>query len=129
MHRAITLLMVSGSLLGATALAACGSSQPAKQTTAAAPASSPAAKTSSAVAAQIKDMAFAPQDLKVKVGQTVTWKNNDEEAHTVTATSGATFDSGTVQPGSTFSWKATKAGTVQYMCTIHPSMVGTIAVG
>jgi plastocyanin len=129
MHRALTLLLISGSLLGATALAACGGSQPAKQTTAAAPAPASAAKSTGNVAAQIKDFAFAPQSLNVKVGQTITWKNNDTMEHTVTAKSGASFDSGDVQPGATFSWKATKAGTVNYICTIHPSMVGTITVG
>ena len=35
---------------------------------------------------QIKNFAFMPQPLTVKVGTTVTWTNSDDDPHTVTAT-------------------------------------------
>jgi plastocyanin len=76
----------------------------------------------------IKDIKFAPHDVTVKVGQTVHWTNDDPVPHTVTATSGAKFDSGTVNGGGTFDFKATKAGTIKYVCTIHPGQDGTITV-
>jgi plastocyanin len=63
------------------------------------------------------------------VGDTVTFTNDGAVAHTVTATSGAKFDSGSLEPGKTFKFTAEKAGTVSYVCTIHPGMQGTIEVG
>jgi plastocyanin len=77
----------------------------------------------------MKDIKFIPADIKVKKGQTVIWSNEDGVAHTVTAQSGASFDSGALQPGVTYKWKAATAGTVHYYCTIHgPRQSGTITV-
>jgi plastocyanin len=75
----------------------------------------------------MKNIKFAPTSLTVKVGQTVTWTNDDSIDHNVTASDG-TFKSSNFGHGKTFSWKATKAGTFKYTCTIHPGMVGTLTV-
>ena len=48
--------------------------------------------------------------------------------HGVLAKTGATFKSSDFGQGATFSTKATKAGTITYVCTIHPGMTGTIVV-
>jgi plastocyanin len=122
MRRTLIPLLVTATLLGALALSACGgyggqpAQAPAKRTTTAAP------------KVEIANFAFAPQHLKVKTGQTITWTNTDSAPHTVTATKGADFDSGTLQQGDTFTWKAEKAGTIEYFCAVHPSMVATITV-
>jgi predicted lipoprotein with Yx(FWY)xxD motif len=79
------------------------------------------------VNATIKGFAFGPADLTVPVGTTVVWTNEDDMAHTVTATNGA-FDSGDLDKGGTFSFTFTKAGTFDYICSIHPSMKGRITV-
>lgn len=47
--------------------------------------------------------------------------------HTVTADDGS-FDSGTVEPGQTFSFTIEGNGAVTYACRIHPEMTGTIVV-
>ncbi len=93
-------------------------------------ASKPASEQAAAepVAASISNFAFAPQAIEVEVGQEITWTNRDAAPHTVTATSGAEFDSGTLDQGGTFTWTAATPGTVEYFCEIHPSMVGTITV-
>jgi plastocyanin len=93
----------------------------AAQTAAAAPATAQAPRVA------IKDSAFAPATIKLHVGQTVTFRNDDEIAHTVTATDG-TFDSGTLQQGAKFSFTAKKAGKIGYVCSFHPGMTGTIEV-
>ena len=62
------------------------------------------------------------------MGDTVTFTNDGGIDHTVTATSGAKFDSGSLAPGATFQFTAEKAGTVSYVCTFHPGMQGTIEV-
>jgi plastocyanin len=75
----------------------------------------------------IKNFAFNPPNATVAPGTTVTWVNNDQTAHTVTANDGA-FDSGTLQPGQSYSFKFDKAGTYAYHCNIHPDMTATITV-
>jgi plastocyanin len=76
----------------------------------------------------MKNIKFAPQDATVKVGQTVKWVNQDTVDHDVDAKSGADFKSELFGNGKSFEWKADKAGTVSYVCTVHPGMVGTLNV-
>jgi plastocyanin len=75
----------------------------------------------------IRDFTFAPADLEVAAGTEVTWTNDDPAPHTVTAEDGS-FDSGTLEPGQTFSVPVQGNGPVTYRCEIHPDMVGTITV-
>jgi len=77
---------------------------------------------------EIADMAFAPGDVTVNVGDTVTWTNADPGmVHTVTSTSGA-FDSGDMDEGESYSVTFTAPGTYAYLCTPHPFMTGTVTV-
>jgi plastocyanin len=85
--------------------------------------------TAAGPAVSVQDNSFAPADIKVAVGDTVTFTNEGAVTHTVTATDGADFDSGSLAPGKTYKWTAKKAGKVSYVCTIHPGMQGTIQVG
>src|SRR3954470_13985996 len=76
------------------------------------PAQTPAAKQAPAPKAggatvELANTAFQPQTIDVKVGDTVTFVNKDEIAHTATASDGS-FDSGTLDAGATFEFKATK---------------------
>jgi len=80
------------------------------------------------VTIDMKNIKFAPQDATVKVGQTVKWVNQDTVDHDVQAKSGADFKSDLFGNGKSFEWKADKAGTVSYVCTVHPGMVGTLKV-
>jgi plastocyanin len=69
---------------------------------------------------------YSPNPGSVRVGQTVAWKNNDSTAHTAT---GSSFDTGSIAPGATSrTITFAAAGTVDYHCTFHPSMVGTLTV-
>ena len=80
-------------------------------------------------AVMIKNFAFAPAALVVRVGTTVTWTNQDTEAHTVTSTgSGGPLNSAALDTGQTFSFTFTTAGTYSYLCTIHPFMTATVTV-
>jgi plastocyanin len=71
--------------------------------------------------------AFNPTTLTIHVGNNVTWTNTGQANHTVTAND-ASFDSGNVAAGATFSFVFSKAGTFDYKCTYHPWMKGTIDV-
>jgi plastocyanin len=91
-------------------------------------ASSPAAS-GQGMSVNIKNFAFEPAALNVKVGTTVTWTNNDSVAHTVTSDSGNLLNSPTLSPGESFSFTFTSAGSVAYHCNIHQTMKGVVVVG
>jgi len=123
--------------LGGALVAGCGSSSSSSSnsnsnsTPAAAPATSTPAAAPAAggtVAVSMKNIQFVPKSVTAKVGQTVKWTNDDSVDHNVTATSGETFKSNTFGQGATYSHKLAKAGTIKYVCTIHPGMEGTIVV-
>ena len=78
-------------------------------------------------AVAIADFAFSPATLTITAGDTVTWTNEDQVAHTATSTTGA-FDSGSLDQGASFSQTFTTPGTYDYLCTPHPSMTGQIVV-
>ncbi len=110
--------------LAAPALAGCGGGGGGSSSTS----SSGGGTSGNATAVTMKNIAFAPSSMTVKVGQKITWTNDDSVAHNVTATSGASFRSSDFSQGGTFSYTPTKAGTIHYVCTIHPGMDGTIVV-
>src|SRR5215208_6869843 len=71
---------------------------------------------------------YDPADEAIASGDTITWTNEDEEPHTVTADDGS-FDSGVLNPGDTYTVTFSGSGTVSYYCTLHPWMVGSVTVG
>ena len=73
----------------------------------------------------MQNIAFDPKAVTVKVGQKVTWTNDDSTDHNVTSQSGETIKSDNFGKGGTFSFTPTKAGTINYVCTIHPGMTAT----
>jgi plastocyanin len=77
-----------------------------------------------------RNIAIAPDTLKVKVGSTIEWTNFDNVAHNVTSEGGPqTFASKDFGENGTYEVKALKPGVIHYECTIHPaSMNGTIEV-
>jgi plastocyanin len=89
-----------------------------------------ASPTATAIAVTANDdLKFAPDEITVSIGTPVTWTVVGTISHTVTAQSGATFDSGTLDQGETFTQTFTGPGTIKYMCSIHgSSMSGTITV-
>lgn len=78
-------------------------------------------------AVSIANFAFSPSSLTVKVGDTVTWTNNDSATHTVVAVDGS-FKSGDLGQGASYQFSFKTAGTYAYKCGIHPSMTGTVVV-
>jgi len=74
----------------------------------------------------IQNFAFAPSNLVITKGSTVTWTNQDSVSHTITAT--GIFNSENLNKGQSFSYTFNTPGTFNYHCSIHPSMTGTITV-
>ena len=112
----------------ALAAAGCGGSD---DNSSSSSSSTPAASSSSSgggVAIKMANIAFDPKAVTVKVGQKITWTNDDSTNHNVTADSGADFKSKDFGKGATFDFTPDKAGTIKYECTLHPGMTATITV-
>ncbi|MDQ4092424.1 MAG: cupredoxin family copper-binding protein [Actinomycetota bacterium] len=76
----------------------------------------------------IKNFAFGPTSLAVAPGTRITVVNQDRAPHTVTARDNS-FDTGTIAGGQRGEITAPSLpGTYPYICTIHPSMTGTLIV-
>jgi plastocyanin len=73
--------------------------------------------------------AFAVGVLKAKVGDTITFRNDDEFAHNVFSLSDVqSFDLGSYKKGETRTVKLTTPGTIEVECAIHPEMKMKIEV-
>lgn len=115
---------LSGAAMGQMATAATPA---ANASTGASAAASPAA-TQNVTKVDIKNLAYNPATVEIPVGGTVTWTNSDPVAHTVTGMDRSVLQSGTLDPGATFSKTFDTAGTYDYFCEFHANMKGTVVV-
>jgi plastocyanin len=76
---------------------------------------------------RIANFDFGPAALTVPAGTTVTWTNNDDDAHSVVADNKA-FRSAPLDTGDSYSFTFAAAGTYAYHCGPHPQMVGKVVV-
>jgi amicyanin len=74
----------------------------------------------------IRDFAFQPATVTVRVGDTVTWTNRDDVIHTVQWSSGP--ESPDLENGESYSRTFTSAGVFAYICGPHPFMTGSVRV-
>ena len=74
-----------------------------------------------------RNFMFAPGTITIRAGVTVTWKNTDDEPHSIVSDT-RLFRSGALDTNESFSFRFDKPGTYHYACSIHPRMVGTIVV-
>lgn len=74
----------------------------------------------------IKQMQFSPVILNVKIGDTVVFINKDIVPHNVTEEKSRAFYSDTLPVGA--SWKLVVKDSADYLCTIHPTMKGKLAL-
>ncbi len=76
---------------------------------------------------EMRDFEFFPARLTVDVGTEVTWVNRGNVPHNAVAGDG-TFDTGLQQRDASQSMVLDRPGTYFYVCTIHPTMEGTVTV-
>ena len=126
----MTRILLALCAVVALAAAGCGSSNSSSTSSGASSGASTAAASSSGggVTIKMQNIAFDPKAVTVKVGQKVTWTNEDTVDHNVTSQSGETIKSDNFGKGGTFSFTPKKAGTIKYVCTIHPGMTATLTV-
>jgi plastocyanin len=79
----------------------------------------------------IRNGAYSPNPVMVRVGQSVNWHNSDSVVHT--ATDPGVFDVGNIAPGSAASDRGdgvvfNTVGTYNYHCTLHANETATIIV-
>lgn len=132
------IIAAASVFITAGALAGCSAHAATPATTSAA-ASSPAGPV-----IDLSSLMFHPSTTTVKVGTTITWRNDEAITHTVTSgrfvgvdkTTGlrasqkadGTFNAELAGKGKTFSFTFTKPGTYSYYCDIHQGMNATIKV-
>lgn len=76
-----------------------------------------------------KDKQFSQKALKIKVGDTVEFRNSDDLSHNVFSLSDTkSFDLGSYPKGSSKKVTFDKPGKVDVECSIHPSMQMSIEV-
>jgi plastocyanin len=129
MPRSLSVTMVVAAM--AVAAAGCGSSGGSGSTASTAAstgASTAAASGGGEVDIKMQNIQFDPKSVTVKVGQKVKWVNDDSVDHNVTSQSGASFKSSNFGNGGSFTFTPEKAGTIKYVCTIHPGMTATLTV-
>ncbi|MFD3614645.1 cupredoxin domain-containing protein [Streptomyces sp. NPDC058676] len=89
----------------------------------------PSSESAAALRITMENFAYSPADPQVRPGQKVTVVNKDSAAHTVTATDGEAFDTGSIAAGGSGTFTApSKAGRYAFVCTFHPNMTGTLIV-
>lgn len=86
-----------------------------------------AAPAAAMASATIVDFQFLPFTTSVNVGDTVGWTNNGRLQHTSTSDT-RVWDSGTLNPGASFSFTFNTAGSFSYFCRFHPFMRGGVNV-
>jgi plastocyanin len=83
---------------------------------------------SGAVVIKMVDIKFDPEDASADVGQQVCWVNEETIEHNAVAEQGGDFKSELFGKGQTFTTTVDEPGTIEYVCTVHPGMTGTIEV-
>ena len=77
---------------------------------------------------KMADIKFDPKDATAGVGQEVCWINEDSVQHNAVAEEGGDFKSELFNEGETFTTTIDEPGKIDYVCTVHPSMTGTLTV-
>jgi plastocyanin len=78
---------------------------------------------------EVVDYGFAPAQLTIAPGTTLTFVNVGGDGHDVTGTGpGGDWRSGPLAPSERYTRQFSLAGTYSYVCTIHPEMRGRIVV-
>jgi plastocyanin len=76
----------------------------------------------------IANFAYSPAELTIKVGESVTFTNQDSAPHTATARERDVLQTGRLDQGESITITFDTPGTYEYFCEFHPNMSGTIIV-
>lgn len=76
---------------------------------------------------------FEPESVTIAKGGKVSWGNVDDTGHDVTKSSGpgpdfSSGEAGGMARGDTFTHTFNTPGTIEYVCSVHSNMQGTVTV-
>lgn len=92
-------------------------------------AAGPALAANGVAEVKIENYKFDPPELRVKVGTTVKWVNNEKRtSHSVIWLGAGGFESERMFPGESYQRKFDKPGTYPYTCGPHPEMKAVVVV-
>ena len=77
---------------------------------------------------EIRGMTFHPDTITVTRGDTIVWINQDIVPHTATALAEPKWDTGPLVRGAAGRYVARRAGTIAYLCALHPVMRAILIV-
>lgn len=86
-----------------------------------------AALAEAAAVVEIRMIAWAPSEVRIRAGESVAWVNHDPLPHTVTADDGS-WASGEFAQGRVFVRRFNRPGRYTYHCIPHPQMRGVVIV-
>ena len=75
----------------------------------------------------IANFAFAPAEITIAPGESVTWTNDDGAPHGLEFNDGAP-GTDPLLPKASFSRRFDQPGTYDYNCSVHPYMTGRVVV-
>lgn len=71
---------------------------------------------------------FDPATTTMQVGYKIRWTNTDAVSHSIVSDDGTSFNSGSIPPGSSFTFTPATTGTFAYHCGDHPAVTGIVYV-
>ena len=75
----------------------------------------------------MKGSVYSIPSITLAAGSKITWINDDNMVHTVTANDGS-FNSGDINPGGQFIYTFNTVGTFNYHCVHHTGMTGVVTI-
>ena len=83
---------------------------------------------SGSVVISMDDLKFDPEDATADAGQEVCWVNEETIDHNAVDEETGKFRSELFGKDETFTTTIDEPGTINYVCTVHPGMTGTLTI-
>jgi plastocyanin len=81
------------------------------------------------IAMGVNDFGYERPSIQTTLGGTVTWRFVGPSIHRLVDGTGLNlYDSGPQEPGASFTWTFSSAGSFEYRCSLHPEMLGIVRV-
>lgn len=85
----------------------------------------PSASSTVSIVGERGTQSFNPNPASVIQGQTISWRNNDNQIHNIVLNDGS-LDTGNIGPGAISEPRPLPTNGANYHCSLHPTMIGSI---
>lgn len=124
---AAAAVVLTAAVVGCTA-SASGTVAPSTGASPSSNSGSPPGNAAMAATVTVKNNKFVPDNVTIKKGGTITWKNEDGYKHDATPDGNTDFTAVQLEANGSGTATFSKVGTTAYLCTIHPSMKAKVTV-